>query len=192
MRRIAEYGVSVFGLVILAACSPSPVERGCERFAQLVDDVALSGHQPQRLLEDVSGEVLVSQLNNPRFEKRPGESESERSTRLVYSQNASTLVFTLESMAHRHFHAEPTDSDFRMRETAYGLWKSAAVQASGAPGWTEFDTRMEALELAEECGERGYPTPEADPRVIGEYLETANLNERKLHRYMEELAQKEE
>ena len=95
-------------------------------------------------------------------------------------------------MAHRHFHAEPTDYDFRMREIAYGLWKSAAIQGSGAPGWTEFDTRMEALELTEECSDRGYPTPEADPRIIGEYLETANRYEREFHRYMEELAQQEE
>lgn len=179
------------GLVVLAACSPSPVQRGCERFAQIVDDVALSARQPQRLLEEVSGEILVSQINNPRFEKLPGESEAERSTRFVYAQNADALVSALEYMAHRHYHAEPTESDFLIRMTAYGLWKSAAVQASGAPGWTEFDTRIDALELAEECGGRGYPTPEADPRVIGEYLEIAGLYEKRFHRYIEELEQNE-
>ena len=156
-------------IVLLVSCSPSPAERGCQLFAELVDDVAESLTVPGRMLDSISGEEIVSQLNNPEFELRPGESEEARSRRFAIAMGASAVVAYLGVWAEISFH-----DDRLFARPAYNLWKSAAVVESGASrGIDDFDVRIFADQLANRCAERGYPVPRANPVVISEYLEKA-------------------
>ena len=84
--------VLIVAMVVLAiACGETRPERGCQWFAELVDDVALSVTQPQRILDGVSGESVVENIDNPLFERLPGESAAENSTRMALDLGVSGL-----------------------------------------------------------------------------------------------------
>ena len=170
---VHQLGIRLILIALIAlatACGsktlPAP-ERGCQRFAELVDDVALSVSQPQRMLDRVSGESVHAVLGSPEFERRYGEGEAERSTRFALYLGRTSVVIALESMAMDLFH-----DDHQLSRPAYMLWKSAAVVESGAPsGLEHIDTELFAEKLVERCGDRGYQVPESEPRVILEYLD---------------------
>ena len=164
------WAIIVIALALMFAmvgCSGETLpERGCQRFAELMDDVALSVNQPQRLLDAVSGESVSIMIDSPEFQRRPGESEAEQSTRFALSTGKSAVIIALESMAMYAFH-----DDYALSRPAYQLWKSAAVVGSGAPQSRDhLDTWVYANILAEKCEARGYQVSEAEPGVIVEYL----------------------
>ena len=159
--------VGVLTATIVSCSSPSPTERGCQRYTDLVDDIAISLQYPGRLLDGISGEVIHGQVDNPEFNILPGESEAERDIRFGLRLGGTKVIITLESMARYYFH-----DDDQFSSIAYMLWVSAtAIENGGLGTYSTYSSDIYAKELAAECDDHGHSTPTANTDVITEYLE---------------------
>ncbi len=74
-------------IALATACGSETLpERGCQQFAELVDDVALSANQPRRFLEGVSGESVSIMIEFPNSRGDLVSSEARCSTRFALSR----------------------------------------------------------------------------------------------------------
>ena len=152
--------------VVFVACGPTQTQQGCQRFAEIVDDVALSLAQPQRVLDLVTVETLESSIRNPHF--------------TVTSTNAGVAIIALEYMARYHFHDDPEFSAH-----AYKLWKSSAVVAHSGMGSLDYiDAGISAGKIADLCNQRGYPVPKSEPNVIREYFTLVAIHRQQFEEQM--------
>ena len=160
-------------LFALIGCSPRPAAIGCEKFAELVDDVALSTRQPGRLLDGISGEAIAQTIGYAEFLEQEGLSNEEVSRRYSLWLGGSFVVTELELLAQLYFH-----DDILLSRPAYKLWVSAAVQESGGnrDGLPALDTRVEANLLSDLCKEHGHAVPTSDTDVIADYLQIVVAN----------------